>query len=334
MNAIWTLSRHTIEATNLNLYVDSWERERGAYEADSYLQMLANFYVSADPTLGDYSIAYLFRQRTWPTEWPMYTILAMHDSYAYTGDANRLRERYSALQDQLPNRWYEPDTSLIRKDSGADGAHSGTDFDIVDWPIAERDGYRFTPYNTVINAISYRSYADMADIAEALGESDDARFYRSRADAIRGAVNTRMWDPAVGAYRDGLNADRSAVEHWAIHAGVFAAAFGITDDHQAAAVADYIGRRGMVCSVFCSAFLFQALYRGHRADLAPPAPDCTWTPQLHEHAEDWLWSHHGGLGRLAQTQHHLLSPLGRRTRFQPRTRHVRSPTGTTWLRDH
>lgn len=55
LNQVWELSRHTVDATNHNLYVDSWTRERDAYEADSYLQMMANFFVSDDPTLGNYS---------------------------------------------------------------------------------------------------------------------------------------------------------------------------------------------------------------------------------------------------------------------------------------
>ena len=59
LNQVWELSRHTVDATNHNLYVDSWTRERDAYEADSYLQMMANFFVSDDPTLGNYSLEYL-----------------------------------------------------------------------------------------------------------------------------------------------------------------------------------------------------------------------------------------------------------------------------------
>lgn len=268
LNKVWQLNKNTIESTNGNLYVDSWERERGAYEADSYLQMMANFYTSADPTLGNYSIAYLFRQRTWPTEWPMYIVLAMHDSYAQTGDIDALETYYTALQGKLPEQWFEASTGLIRKTSGSNGANSCTDCDIVDWPSSERDGFVFSQYNTVINAISYRAYADMVDIATALGRTADAATYQARADAIKRAVNQRMWDPAKGAYRDGLSATLVPTDHWAVQASVFATAFGLADDAQAAEVASYLGTRGMVCSVYCSAFLFEALYNGDRADIA------------------------------------------------------------------
>lgn len=268
LNQVWQLSKNTIEATNHNLYVDSWTRERGAYEADSYLQMMANFYTSADPTLGNYSIEYLLTRRTWPTEWPMYLILAMHDSYQQTGDIAALTTNYAALKSKLPTKWFEASSGLIRKTTGSSGAGSCNDCDIVDWPSTERDGYVFTQYNTVINAISYRSYMDMAAIATVTGNTADAADFLAKASAIRTAVNARMWDPSTGAYRDGLNSDGSVVNHEAVQASVFATAFGLSDDSQAAAVASYIGTRGMVCSVYCAAFLIESLYNGDRSDIA------------------------------------------------------------------
>ncbi|MCW3839871.1 glycoside hydrolase family 78 protein [Micromonospora yasonensis] len=268
LDKVWRLSRNTVEATNHNLYVDSWTREREPYEADSYLQMMANFFTSSDPSLGNYSIDYLLTRRTWPTEWPMYMILAMHDSYQQTGDVAQLERGYDQLRDKLPVQWIEDSTGLIRKNTGSDGCGSRTDCDIVDWPASERDGFVFRPYNTVINAIGYRSFMDMADIAKALGRDDDAASFTATGERIRSAMNELMWDDEKGAYRDGLNADRTPVEHWAVHASVFASAFGVPDTDQAARAADYIGSRGMQCSVYCAAFLIESLYHGDRSDLA------------------------------------------------------------------
>jgi alpha-L-rhamnosidase len=268
LNQVWELSRNTVEATNHNLYVDSWTREREPYEADSYLQMMANFFTSSDPTLGNYSIDYLLTRRTWPTEWPMYTILAMHDSYQQTGDVAQLERSYDQLVQKLPSEWVEQSTGLIRKDFRSNGCSSQTDCDIVDWPTSERDGFVFRPYNTVINAIGYRSFMDMAAIAEALGKDTDAASFRSTGARLRDAINQWLWDDEKGAYRDGLNADRTPVAHWAVHASVFASAFGVPDADQASRAADYIGSRGMQCSVYCAAFLIESLYNGDRSDLA------------------------------------------------------------------
>ena len=268
LNKVWRLSHDTLEALNHNLYVDSWTREREPYEADSYLQMMANFYTSSDPTLGNYSVDYLLTRRTWPTEWPMYTILAMHDSYQQTGDMAALERGYDQLVDKLPTEWVEQSTGLIRKDHGSDGCSSRTDCDIVDWPTSERDGYVYRPYNTVINAIGYRSFMDMAEIASALGKDADANSYEATATRLRAAMNERLWDDEVGAYRDGLDADGTPVEHWAVHASVFASAFGVADPERAERAADYIGSRGMQCSVYCAAFLIESLYNGDRGGLA------------------------------------------------------------------
>lgn len=268
LNQVWQLSRNTVEATNHNLYVDSWTREREPYEADSYLQMMANFFTSSDPTLGNYSIDYLLTRRTWPTEWPMYTILAMHDSYQQTGDIAQLERSYDRLVEKLPSEWVEPVTGLIRKDSRSNGCNSQTDCDIVDWPASERDGYVFRPYNTVINAIGYRSFMDMAAIAEAIGKDVDAAVFRATGARLRDAMNQYLWDDAKGAYRDGLNADLTPIAHWAVHASVFASAFGVPDADRAARAADYVGSRGMQCSVYCAAFLIESLYNGDRSDLA------------------------------------------------------------------
>ncbi|RYC07146.1 family 78 glycoside hydrolase catalytic domain [Nocardioides zhouii] len=268
LNQVWELSRHTVDATNHNLYVDSWSRERGAYEADSYLQMMANFFVSDDPTLGNYSLDYLLTGRTWPTEWPMYTILAFHDSYQQTGDIEALAHNYDRLVPKLPDEWFEASSGLVRKNSGSNGAGSCNDCDIVDWPTGERDGYVFRPYNTVINAISHQSYRDMAEIARALGKTADATAFDAKADAIKAAATARLFDPATGAYRDGLNADGTPINHYAIQASVFATAFGLADDDQATQTAEYIRTRGMACSVYCAAFVLESLYNGDRADVA------------------------------------------------------------------
>lgn len=268
LNKVWQLSKNTVEATNHNLYVDSWTREREPYEADSYLQMMANFFTSSDPTLGNYSIDYLLTRRTWPTEWPMYTILAMHDSYQQTGDVSQLERSYDQLVDKLPSEWIEEETGLIRKDFRSDGCSSQTDCDIVDWPASERDDYVFRPYNTVINSIGYRSFMDMAAIADAIGRDADAATYRATGERLRAAINEHLWDDEMGAYRDGLNADRTPVDHHAVHASSFASAFGVPDAARASRAADYLGERGMQCSVYCAAFLVEALYNGDRSALA------------------------------------------------------------------
>jgi alpha-L-rhamnosidase len=120
----------------------------------------------------------------------------------------------------------------------------------------------------VINAIGYRSFMDMAAIAKALGKDSEAASYTATASRLRDAMNERLWDEEKGAYRDGLNADGTPVEHWAVQATVFSSAFGVPDVDRAAEAAEYLGTRGMQCSVYCAAFVIESLYNGDRSDIA------------------------------------------------------------------
>ncbi|HTV24184.1 MAG TPA: family 78 glycoside hydrolase catalytic domain [Polyangiaceae bacterium] len=269
---VWQLSKDTIEAVNVNFYTDSWTRERTNYEADAYLQLLSSLYLMDDLSLGRYSTSYFTgsagSRRTWPTEWPLYVIRAVHDAWQQTGDAQPLQASYASLKAKLPEAWFEPATQLIRKDAGSNGCDSVTDCDIVDWPQSQRDGFAFRPYNTVVNALAYRAYRDMAAIATAIGEAADALTFATRADSLRAAINTRLYDASSGRYDDGMDASGNLTGHYSLHASAFALAFGVPDEAEAPRVADAVAARGMACSVYGAAFLTSGLYRAGRAEAA------------------------------------------------------------------
>lgn len=260
LNAVWELSRNTIEALNVNFYVDTWTRERINYEADAYLQQMSSLYLMDDLSLGIYSMDYFKQNRTWPTEWPMYVLLSVHDAWLQTGRTEQLHDYYSDLQAKLPEQWFEESTGLIRKTTRSDGCGSQTDCDIVDWPVSQRDGYQFRQYNTVINALSYRAYRDMAAIAAEIGESADAESYAQRALQIRTSMNERLYDSVNGRYHDGMDADGTLTTNFSIHASAFPLAFGIPGDDQAGRVAEFVESKGMACSVYCAPFVLSGLY--------------------------------------------------------------------------
>jgi alpha-L-rhamnosidase len=262
LDQVWQLSKNTVEATNLNLYVDSWTRERGAYEADTYLQLQSALDLDPDISLGKYTLNYFQGNRTWPTEWPMYVILAVHDAWQQTADPSQLADFYSTLQSKLPTKWLDSGTGLVAKTTGSNGCGSVTDCDIVDWPASERDGFQFHTYNTVVNALAYRSYRDMADIATAIGKDDDAAAYTATADRMRAAINDKLYDATAGRYVDGMTSAGVVESHAAIQSTAFALAFGVPTDRERDSAAKYAASRGMVCSVYCAAFLIRGLYDG------------------------------------------------------------------------
>lgn len=268
LQSVWQLARNTIEALNVNFYTDSWTRERADYEADAYLQMLSTLYLTDDLSLGRHSIDYFQGHRTWPTEWPLYVILAAHDAWRQTGDPQQLRDSYSSLKAKLPDTWFDTKTQLIRKTTGSDGCNSTTDCDIVDWPQSQRDGFVFRPSNTVVNALSYRAYRDMSEIASVVGEAGDATTFATRADALRAAMNSRLYVSDSGKYDDGMDDSGELTAHYALHSSAFALAFGVPAENDAPRVADYVASRGMQCSVYGAAFLISGLYAAGRGQSA------------------------------------------------------------------
>lgn len=266
---VWRLSRNTIAALNHDFFVDSWTRERGAYEADAYLQQLANAYLTDDPTLSRYMTDYFQEHRTWPTEWPLYVVMSAYETWQQTGDTGQLRRDYATLQGKLLDRYYDPGRGIIYKTYRSDGCGSRTDCDIVDWPSSQRDGFVFSTQNTVINALAYKTYAEMSRIAGVLGKDDDASTYQERARRIRDSLNQRFYDARLGAYDDGRHWDDRPTGHHSVHASVFPTAFGVpTSKAQYDALGDFIAGKGMVCSVYCSGFLLEALYNADKGDAA------------------------------------------------------------------
>ena len=278
LNQVWELSRHTIEAFNGNMYVDSWTRERAAYEADAWIQQRAHLALEDAPALGELTVDRLIANRTWPTEWPLYLILAVHDSWLRTGSPDQARRDYEALVGLLPERYLDGDSGLIIKDPGHSSRMDG---DLVDWPMSERDGFVFGRVNTVINALSSAAYAAMGELAGLLGRDGDADRFTRIAARMRAAIHERLWDESRGVYVDGFdpvgeNPDQAVdegrpagcgrIDHASLHANAFVLAFAEVPAERAGRVGEYLRSRGMACSVYAAAVYLDGLFRAGLGD--------------------------------------------------------------------
>ncbi|MBW3088275.1 family 78 glycoside hydrolase catalytic domain [Bifidobacterium sp. 82T24] len=259
LEAVWNFCRNTMEATNGNIYADSWTRERAPYEGDAWLQQHAHLAVDDAPALAEYSVDWLIANRTWPTEWPLYLILAAHDAWMRTGSTRQIAGQYDRLVALLPAKHLDEASGLIVKDPGES---SHTDGDLIDWPPVERDGFVFGRVNTVINALSSQTFADMADIAAALGHDDDASRFARIAARMRAAMHERLYDAEAGAYVDGLTNDASGerIAHHSLHASAFALAFGQLPAEQRGPVGAFLRGKGMACSVYAASVYLAGLY--------------------------------------------------------------------------
>jgi hypothetical protein len=83
----------------------------------------------------------------------------------------------------------------------------------------------------------------------------EAADYSARATAGLAAFNQNLFDPASGLYRDGEGTDHSS-----LHANLFPLAFGLVPQENRSKVAQWLGARGMACSVYAAQYLMEALF--------------------------------------------------------------------------
>ena len=257
LDRVWELCRYSIKASTFaGIYVDG-ERERIAYEADAYLNQLSQYYTDRDGQMVRDTFDRLMVHPTWPTEWAAHMIFIAHADWMRTGDTNWLAPRYDALKTKLLNSQARPDGLIVSTRAQIKRG------DLVDWPAGERDGFAFTPVNTVINAFHLRSLTLMAELARALHRNADAADYTAREQVARKAFQEKLFDSARGVYRDGEGTDHSS-----LHANLFPLAFGLVPEAKRAQVAQWLADRGMACSVYAAQYLMEGLFENDCATQA------------------------------------------------------------------
>lgn len=255
LDRIWDLCRHSIKATTFaGVYVDG-DRERIPYEADAYLNQLSHYATDPDKQMARDTFDHLMKHGTWPTEWAPHLVFMAHADWLHTGDAAWLGPRFDSLKSKLLSERAGPDGLITSADK-----HIKRE-DIVDWPPGERDGYVFTPLNTVVNAFHLRALRLMEEMATGLGRTAEAAGFREREARVRTVFQQRFFDPAKGLYRDG-----AATEHTSLHANLFPLAFGLVPDADRQKIAAWLVGRGMRCSVYPAQYLMDALFENERGE--------------------------------------------------------------------
>ena len=281
LNAVWNLCKHTIKATSFGgIFIDG-DRERKPYEADAYLNALGWYGCTTDGALPRYTWEYLITHPTWPTEWVLFSVLLAWEDYRYTGDTVGLQKFYADLQAKTLLGLERPDGLISTVEPPVSreveqAVHDKKIRDIVDWPLAERDGYEMRPVNTVVNAFHIAALRRMAAIAKALNHPEDAARFETAAAHSLQSFNAALFDPGTGLYVDG-----GGSRHSSLHANFFPLAFGLVPPERQDRVVAYLAGRDMACSVYGAQFFLEALFEHGQADRAlalMTAPgDRSWT---------------------------------------------------------
>ena len=325
LNDVWDLCKYSIKATSFcGVYVDG-DRERIPYEADAYINQLGHYCVDREYTMARYTHEYLITRPTWPTEWILHSVLMAWADYLYTGDRDSIEYYYDDLKAKTLLALARADglistqTGLVTDEVLKSIHFNGKLRDIVDWPhgnilglkggYGETDDFEFRPINTVVNAFHYQALVAMTRIANDLGKLDDAGQFSKAAARVRQSFNDKLLDKAKGIYVDGEGSTHSA-----LHANMFPLAFGLVPPEHLASVAAFVKSRGMVCSVYGSQYLLDALYEAGEGDFALDLmTDPLHGPKLAAHGLRCGHYHHaGGLGQQVQAQPGLEPRLGRR----------------------
>ncbi len=274
LNEVWQFTKNTVEALNLSPYVDSPTRERSsAYAGDEYIHQLAQAMADGDSALAQYSLEYVLTYMALGesisppliAEYEELAPVAALAQWQQTGDPAVLTALYPELEEMLPTQYLAADGLVDMPVNPFHGAHplAGVPQQMTDWPASERDGFVFSPQNTVVNAFAYAAYAAMAQVAVVVGDHPGARDDAAIAARIKAAMRARLYDQKTGAFRDGVG-----VAHEAIQSSVYSVALGVASPAQAKTAAAWIARRGMACSVYCAAYLLEALYDGGQPQAA------------------------------------------------------------------
>jgi len=338
LDRIWELCRYSIKATTFaGVYVDG-DRERIPYEADAYLNQLSHYATDPDVRMARDTFDRLMAHPTWPTEWAFHMVFMAHADWMHTGDIGWLAARYEALKPKLLLERARADGLLAS--SEAQRARE----DIVDWPAGERDGFVFTPVNTVVNAFHLRALALMADLAAALDRDAEAAEYRRRERSVREAFQRALFDPARGLYRDG-----EGTEHASLHANLLPLAFGLVPPKRVEALAAWMTARGMRCSVYAAQYLLEGLFEhgaGAQALALITAPGdrswrhmvesgttITWEAWDQKYKPNQDWNHAWGAAPANLLPRFVLgaqplSPGWRRARIRPGPGPLQRASGT------
>jgi hypothetical protein len=257
LDTIWELCHYSIKAVTFGgVFVDG-DRERLAYEADAYLTQLSYYAGDPDSQMERDTFERLMQYPTWPTEWAPHMVFIAYTDWMQTGDKDWLARHYEGLK-----------TKTLAERAGDDGLIRSTPAqiqrgDVVDWPQGERDGYVFTPVNTVVNAFHLRAVEEMRQLALALGKDSDAEDFARRERGTLASFQRVLFDERTGLYRDGVGTD-----HVSLHANLFPLAFGLVPEDKRAHVAAWLARQGMRGSVYAAQYLLEGLFENGQARAA------------------------------------------------------------------
>jgi hypothetical protein len=150
-------------------------------------------------------------------------VLDLYDYYRYTGNLAFVRQQWPAVRRQM---------AWNARHIGPSGLYTVDEATGYNWNLEVFPGDL-----TYVNSVYHLALLNAAALAEAIGEKGAAR-YRRRAEAIKQAVNAKLWNAGLGVY------DLSTTERGPVvqDANVLAVLSGVARPDRAAEAMDVLSR--------------------------------------------------------------------------------------------
>lgn len=119
----------------------------------------------------------------------LYWIMSIRDYYLFTGDRTIIAEVFPKVKRLID--WFE-----AHKDAFGlltDLPH----WNFIDWTAGELKGTI-----TAQNCLYYKALVDASELATLVGDNDSATAFSTRAEELKSAINSRLFDKSRGMYAE------------------------------------------------------------------------------------------------------------------------------------
>lgn len=268
LNTIYEMSRYTVRLCSEDTFVDC-----PAYEQTFWVGDARNEALFAYAAFGDYTLARrclllaaeslerspLVESQVpsgWEnilTAWSLLWAIACYEHYLFTGDREFLQTIYPAIRQQNEN--------LHTRYINSQGLLEIQAWNMLDWAPMDTPGEGVVAHQ---NMWLVKVWECTAQLAEWLGEMQDALTWRQWANDLREAINRHLWNEQRGAYTDCLKPDGSQSATFSQQTQVVAYLCGVVPEAHRARFEQYLLEppEGFVRvgSPFMMAFVLEALF--------------------------------------------------------------------------
>jgi alpha-L-rhamnosidase len=267
VNQIWETGVYTAHLCMEDTFIDCPWRERGQWWGDARILSRSAYYAFDDTALLAQGLRQFASAQTqdgairglYPpgdtaiaTDFALLWVFSILDYYAFSDDAELVRELYPAVKKLIA--WF----AGCANDSGMLVNVPGRL--LIDRADLERRGEV-----TSLNCFYHQALRIAGALASIAGYNEDAQDFLDTANRLKTAINKFMYVPRRGLYAE-CRIDGKLIEKFSRQTNILAALFDITDQYQKAGIFRQLGSGVLpeLGSPYFASYYLEALYSADR----------------------------------------------------------------------